>query len=138
MCSSHCIYSGIHFLYRTGIQSQWNFNVLDEILRKWKDFLSHGTRSASSTEICNLIKLVNRRAGLCCDVSIAGNKTPCIKLSSVFDFNVTSAFHLNITVVPDTSSLLASGCSKISAAYAYSSFYCNGRAFTHCQCSESF
>ena len=107
-----------------------------EVLRKWEHLVAHIGRCAAATEVCNLIEFVHRSARFRQNRAAAGDKAPCIKITTVLDCNGAVIRHFDVSIITNGTSLLATASGKIPAAQADCAIDCDGSTFTHRQRSE--
>ena len=107
-----------------------------EVLRKWEHTVAHIGRCAAAAEVCNLIEFVHRSARFRQNRAAAGDKAPCIEITTVLDCNGAVIRHFDVSIITNGTSLLTAGSGKIPAAQADRAIDGNGRAFAHRQRSE--
>ena len=107
-----------------------------EVLRKWEHPLAHAGRCAAPTEVCNLIEFVHRSARFRQNRAAAGDKAPCIEITTVLDCNGAVIRHFDVSIITNRTSLLATASGKIPTAQTDGAIDGNGRAFAHRQRPE--
>ena len=98
--------------------------------------MAHAGRCAAAAEVCNLIEFVHRSAGFRQNRAAAGDKAPCIEITTVLDCNGAVIRHFDVSIITNGTSLLATASGKIPAAQADGTIDGNGRAFAHRQRPE--
>ena len=96
----------------------------------------HVGRCAAAAEVCNLIEFVHRSAGFRQNRAAAGDKAPCIEITTVLDCNGAVIRHFDVSIITNGTSLLAAASGKIPAAQTDGAIDGNGRAFAHRQRPE--
>ena len=107
-----------------------------EVLRKWEHLVAHIGRCAAAAEVCNLIEFVHRSARFRQNRAAAGDKAPCIDITTVLDCNGAVIRHFDVSIITNRTSLLATASGKIPAAQTDGAIDGNGRAFAHRQRPE--
>ena len=136
ICGTHCINAAENRLVGARIKSQGNFNVLNEILREWKNIMVHVRGSTTAAEICDLIELIYGCAGFSQHRTAAGDKAPCIEISAVLHRDRAVIRHFNIAIIAHRTTLLTAASCKISAAQADGTVDGDGSTFAHRQRPE--
>ena len=98
--------------------------------------MAHAGRCAAAAEVCNLIEFVHRSARFRQNRAAAGDKAPCIKITTVLDCNGAVIRHFDVSIITNGTSLLATASGKIPAAQTDGAIDCDGSTFTHRQRSE--
>ena len=98
--------------------------------------MAHAGRCAAAAEVCNLIEFVHRSARFRQNRAAAGDKAPCIEITTVLDCNGAVIRHFDVSIITNGTSLLAAASGKIPAAQADGAIDGNGRAFAHRQRPE--
>ena len=96
----------------------------------------HAGRCGAAAEVCNLIEFVHRSARFRQNRAAAGDKAPCIEITSVLDCNGAVIRHFDVSIITNGTSLLTTASSIISAAQADGTIDGNRSAIAHRQCSE--
>ena len=107
-----------------------------EVLRKWEHLIAHAGRCAAAAEVRDLIEFVHRSAGFRQNRAAAGDKAPCVQITTVLDRDGAVIRHFDIAVIAHRTSLLTTASSIISAAQTDDTIDGNGRAFAHRQRPE--
>ena len=136
ICGTHCINAAENLLVGARIKSQGNFNVLNEILREWKNIMVHVRGSTTAAEVCDLIELIYGCAGFSQHRTAAGDKAPCIEISAVLHRDRAVIRHFNIAIIAHRTTLLTAASCKISAAQADGTVDGDGSTFAHRQRPE--
>ena len=107
-----------------------------EVLRKWEHTVAHAGRCAAAAEVCNLIEFVHRSARFRQNRAAAGDKAPCIEITTVLDCNGAVIRHFDVSIITNGTSLLAAASGKIPAAQTDRTIDGNRSAIAHRQRPE--
>ena len=118
------------------MQGQRYLHILHGVLVKGEHLIANFGGSRATTEVQNLVPLVDGAAGLHCDSTAAGNEAPCVQCAAGLHVDGAAGLHFDIAIGPNDVALSTAGGGIILAADTDGAIHGKRSTLTHSQRPE--